>query len=276
MMNTVQIETPLVSVDWLKDNLEAENLLILDASMPKVGASNSGFNSEIIPNARFFDIKNNFSNTSAEFPNTLPSLEQFQNEARKLGVNADSAIVVYDTIGIYSSSRAWWLFKVFGHDNVAVLDGGLPEWKKHNFQVENEFKKNYSKGNFVAKLNSKLMTDFEGIQNYSNSKQALIIDARSANRFEGKITEPRTGLRSGTIPNSVNLPYAELINDTKMKPVAQLQHLFYSLSERDKILVFSCGSGITACNLALGATVAGYKNLIVYDGSWTEYGTLTQ
>jgi thiosulfate/3-mercaptopyruvate sulfurtransferase len=274
-MSTLRINTPLVSVDWLKTKLDAENLVILDASMPKVGGSNSDSISEKIHDARFFDIKNKFSDTTAPFPNTLPSKAQFESEAQKLGINNDSGIVVYDNLGIYSSARAWWLFKVFGHDNVAVLDGGLPEWKKYNFQIETDLKNNYSKGNFKATFNSNLMTDFEGVNNFSNSKNALIVDARSRDRFQGSVAEPRAGLRSGTIPNSVNLPDSELLNNGKMKSVPELQKLFQSLSKTEKTLVFSCGSGITACNLALGATLAGYKNLVVYDGSWTEYGTLT-
>jgi thiosulfate/3-mercaptopyruvate sulfurtransferase len=274
-MKSIQIKTVLVSVEWLKTNFDAENLVILDASMPKVSGSHSDLNSDKIPNARFFDIKNKFSDTSAEFLNTLPSLEQFENESQNLGINKDSAIVVYDNLGIYSSARAWWLFKVFGHDKIAVLDGGLPEWKKHNFQIEKNSKDVYLKGNFIATLNSKLMTDFEGVKKYSNSKNALVVDARSAERFEGTMQEPRQGLRSGTIPNSVNLPDTEVLNTTKMKTITELQNLFHSLSDPYKTLVFSCGSGITACNLALGATLAGYKNLVVYDGSWTEYGTLT-
>lgn len=274
--NTViKLDKPLVSVKWLHQNLQATNLVILDASIPKIGQEDLNSDVETIPNTRFFDIKNRFSDTLAKFPNTLPSAEQFQNEAQKLGINKDSVIVVFDDLGIYSSARAWWLFKVFGHNTIAVLDGGLPEWNTQNFKTEILSNNPISKGNFIAQFNSKLITDFEGIQKFSKNKDALIIDARSEARFKGQQPEPRKGLRSGTIPNSVNLPFTDLLHNTQMKSVEELQTIFTSLPTQNKTLIFSCGSGITACNLALGATLAGYEDLAVYDGSWTEYGTLT-
>ena len=271
----LKINSPLVPVSWLKKHFEAENLVILDATIAKVAIKDEVINvSKRIKNPRFFDIKNTFSDTSAKFPNTLPGVEQFQSEAQKLGVNSDSAIVVYDQNGIYSSSRAWWLFKYFGHKNIAVLDGGLPEWEANNLQTENYNKGAHRAGNFIAKRNTKLVTNFEGINNYSNSEKVLILDARSRDRFNGITAEPRVGLRSGTIPNSINLPYSDLLNGNILKTKEELKVLFNSLTINSKTLVFSCGSGITACNLALAATIVGYEDLVVYDGSWTEYGTL--
>ena len=145
-MNSIQLKAPLVSVDWLNTNRNVLNLIILDTTINKVISTAS----ERILNARFFDIKQKFSDISAPFPSTLPSKEQFQTEAQNLGINNESCIVVYDDKGIYSSARVWWLFKVFGFKNVAVLDGGLPEWKLNNFEVENYKDKDYTKGNFEA------------------------------------------------------------------------------------------------------------------------------
>lgn len=270
-MKTLQLNSPLVSVDWLNSNQNASNLIVLDATINKVISSTS----LRIPKARFFDIKQKFSDTSAPFPSTLPSQEQFQAEAQNLGINQDSVIVVYDDKGIYSSARAWWLFRVFGFDNVAVLDGGLLEWKAQGYGVENYSAETYSKGNIRVNYNSELMVNFEGVNLFSTQPNTLILDARSESRFNCLVDEPRAGLRRGTIPNSKNLPFTTLFNGNTLKPINDISIIFNKLVGDNKTLVFSCGSGITACILALAATLCNYKNLIVYDGSWTEYGSLT-
>jgi thiosulfate/3-mercaptopyruvate sulfurtransferase len=268
----VHLDSPLVSVQWLKAHLKAINLIVLDATINKTIEPTS----TRIPNARFFDIKQKFSEVSAPFPSTLPSAEQFQKEARALGVDRNSAIIVYDDKGIYSSARAWWLFRVFGFNNVAVLDGGFPEWKTQNFEIERYTDEIYPEGNFEADFHPNLMTDFEGVNRFSQHSEYLILDARSEARFNCEVDEPRVGLRRGTIPNSRNLPYTDLFNTNTFKPKAELSTIFNTLVEtEDTKVVFSCGSGITACILALGASLCNYKNLKVYDGSWTEYGTLT-
>lgn len=273
-MKSLKIESPLVSVNWLQNNSEADNLVILDATITKVSDSETDTNKEIIPKSIFFDIKNKFSDIYSEFPNTLPSKEQFENEAQKIGINTNSAIVIYDVHGIYSSARVWWLFKYFGHKNVAVLDGGLPNWKVEGFKTVKGYQEISEIGNFKAEVNSSFITNFEGILNFSKDNNVQIIDARSAKRFSGEILEPRKGLRSGTIPNSINLPFSELLNENTFKSKTELKSIFNSISNNKNHLVFSCGSGITACVLALGATLIDYKELTVYDGSWTEYGTL--
>jgi len=261
----------LVSVDWLNAHLNAKNLVVLDATINKRINSSS----IRIPDARFFDIKQKFSDVSAPFPSTLPSKEQFETEARVLGINKDSIIVVYDDKGIYSSARVWWLFKVFGFETVAVLDGGLPEWQQNNFIVENYTDDTYAKGNFKADFHSQLMTDFEGVNELNKDSDTVIVDARSSDRFLCKVDEPRVGLRRGTIPNSKNLPYTDLFSGNKLRSKAELSKIFNNLVDGKVKLVFSCGSGITACVLALAATICNFDNLIVYDGSWTEYGSLT-
>ncbi|WP_296316545.1 sulfurtransferase [Winogradskyella sp. UBA3174] len=271
-MNPTHINSSLVSVKWLNANLNTTSLIVLDATINKA-ISNTA---ERIPNARFFDIKKKFSTISAPFPSTLPTAEQFQEEARLLGINEDSAVIVYDDKGIYSSARAWWLFKTFGFKNIAVLDGGIPEWLNNNFEVEHYKDETYPIGNFEAKLNLELMTDFNGINTFSNKPDSLIIDARSEVRFKCLVDEPKAGLRRGTIPNSENLPYTELLNGNKLKSKTELSEIFNNLVEDKTELVFSCGSGITACILALAATLCNYNNLTVYDGSWTEYGSLTK
>jgi thiosulfate/3-mercaptopyruvate sulfurtransferase len=272
----VIIESPLVSSQWLHQNLNASNIVVLDASIPKVTDNNSLEETIQIPHTRFFDIKNKFSDVSAKFPSAVPSVDQFTNEAQKLGINKDSAIVIYDDKGIYSSARAWYLFKAFGCNNVAVLDGGLPGWKKESFQIEDKTSLEIEGGNFEGKYNSEYFKFFDDVKSISNDSKCLILDARSSNRFKGAVPEPREGLRSGTIPNSRNLPFTDLINGNCLKSNEELKAIFNNLAKPDKKLIFSCGSGITACILALAAEMVNYKNLSVYDGSWTEYGSLTK
>ncbi|WGD34483.1 sulfurtransferase [Olleya sp. YS] len=264
----------LVSVNWLKHHLNDDNLIVLDASIPKVTDKTSKLSELQIPNARFFDIKNKFSDTKARFPNTIPSEIQFEKSAQELGINNDSIIVVYDHLGIYSSPRAWWLFKTFGHQNIAVLDGGLPEWINHGFSTVKKESKSFDLGYFKAKYNPNNVVYFESIDMIAQDPNFKIIDARSNDRFKCLIPEPREGLRSGTISNSINLPFETILNDIKLKSTQELKIIFNALAKPNQHLVFSCGSGITASILSLAATIVGYNNS-VYDGSWTEYGILT-
>ncbi|TNJ46523.1 sulfurtransferase [Tamlana fucoidanivorans] len=268
----IKLTTPIVSAAWLFKNINADNLIVLD------GTINKEFNPESvqIPQARFFDIKQKFSDVSNPFPSAFPSQEQFQKEAQLLGVNQDSAIVVYDDKGIYSSARVWWLFKAFGFDNIAVLNGGFPTWQKAGYPTEFMNVYTEGKGNFTANLQPNFMKFFGDVKKASQETSYTIIDARSQARFNCEVPEPRAGLRSGTIPNSVNLPFTDLLENGELKPKVELEKAFYMLAEKDEALIFSCGSGITACVLALGATVAGYNNISVYDGSWTEWGTLVE
>ena len=269
-MKTLLLQEPVVSVQWLHDNLEHKNLIILDGTINKV------FNETQlqIPGTRFFDIKNKFSNTADPFPSAFPSKELFETSARELGINNDSAIVVYDDKGIYSSARVWWLFKAFGYKNVAVLDGGFPEWLKHKFPTESMKPYTGESGNFEAHLKPELMQFFNDVKAASNNKTHTIIDARSAARFNCTEPEPRAGLRMGIIPNSVNLPFEDLLNGHVLISKDEIAFKFKPLASPEDPLIFSCGSGLTACVLALGAEISGYKNIAVYDGSWTEGGSV--
>ena len=266
----------IVSAKWLQENLDTPGLVILNASIPKPDtASKPLLGESLISRTRFFDIKNKFSDVLAAFPSTFPSVEQFTHQAQLLGINNDSRIVIYDDKGIYSSARAWWLFRAFGHPNVVVLDGGLPEWKKCNFITEFYQPYEGKKGNFTGTLNNNFMKFFEDIKMASQTNSHTIIDARAEERFKGLVDEPRVGLRRGTIPNSINLPFENLLDGYCLKNTDALQHIFNAIAKPSDKLIFSCGSGITACVLALGASIVGYHNTSVYDGSWTEYGSLT-
>jgi thiosulfate/3-mercaptopyruvate sulfurtransferase len=221
----------------------------------------------------FFDIKTKFSDVTAKFPNTIPQKNQFEQEVKALGVNKDSKVVIYDDLGIYSSPRAWWLFKIFGFDNVCILNGGLPEWKKqHGFTVS-KYKISKYLGNFEANYKCNKVVLISDLPAIFINKNTSIIDARSDARFHCMVPEPRMGLRSGTIPNSLNLPFSQLLENGLLKSKAALQTEF-ARRTKNRNLVFTCGSGITACILYLAAQEAGYKTLKLYDGSWTEYGSL--
>jgi len=274
-MSELIIDESIVTVDWLQENINASNLIILDATIPKVTQLEDSVSEEgKIPNSLFFDIKKKFSDINGQFPNTCPSEEQFTIEAQKLGINNNSVIVIYDNKGIYSSARAWWLFKTFGHQNVAVLNGGLPEWKRNEFPIERKQNHIIEKGNFVAKYQKGHLMFFDDIQKVKNDSNYTILDARSKERFNSHVPEPRKGLRSGNISGSLNLPFENLLNHGKLISKAELKDAFERTTKKNENLVFSCGSGITACILALGADVIDYKTSAVYDGSWTEYGSL--
>jgi thiosulfate/3-mercaptopyruvate sulfurtransferase len=270
----LNLENAIVSVHWLNKHLNNPKLVLLNASIPKVTDDTHTQENNQIPNSIFFDLKNKFSDIKAPFPNTFPSEQQFQNEARQLGINKDSIIIVYDDKGLYSSPRAWWMFKAFNHKNVAVLDGGLPAWLEAGYEVENEKKYIIDSGDFVAKYQPKLMKFFKDVKKETSNPSHKIIDARSEARFKGIVAEPRKGLRSGKIPNSINLPFENILNGYTLKDKNDLNTIFNSILNKEDQITFSCGSGITACVLALGAEIAGFKNLSVYDGSWTEWGSL--
>ena len=269
----LKVTTPLVSVEWLQENLEAENLIILDATIPKVGATKDVIKEkQQIKNAVFFDLKNVFLDAEGEYPNTIPSEDHFEKEAQKIGINNDSCIVVYDDLGVYSSPRVWWLFKAFGFTNIAVLNGGLPAWKEAGYSVELPAKKEVAKGDFTATFQKELLRVTKQVLEASNNKE-LIVDARSEGRFYATEPEPRADMRGGHIPNSKSLPHGKLQSDGKMKSTEELQQLFSEINPKNEHMTFSCGSGITACVLALGAEASGYKKYSVYDGSWTEWAS---
>lgn len=261
----------LVSVEWLSENLDQPDLIILDASQGVI----EEYKDQFIPGSRKFDIKNDFSDTSSPFPNTFPTVEKFQEQSRNLGINQNSKIIVYDNKGMFASPRVWWMYKTMGHQDVYVLDGGLPEWTKNNYPVVSELITDTSTGNFNALFNSETVKDYHFVTSNIQSSNSQIIDARSAGRFNGSTPEPRQGLKSGNIPGSKNLPFGNILSDGKMKSKEELISEFNKLDLGDEELTFSCGSGITACIVLLAAEEAGLKNKkSVYDGSWTEWAEL--
>ncbi len=264
----------IINANWLQENKQDPKLIVLDASINKVGGKgDTAPPSQIgIPGTRFFDLKNKFSNQQSSLPNTIPTQEDFSRECQTLGINKDSKIVVYDKTGIYSSPRTWWLFKAMGHDNVAVLDGGLPEWiRAGGALAENDLNYGEKPGNFKAELKKEWLVNAQQVLSNITTEECLVLDARSAGRFAATAPEPRAGLRGGHIPKSKSLPYTVVLTEGKFKSPEKLKQIFDQFDPGEKRVIYSCGSGITACIILLAATIAGYNKTSVFDGSWTEW-----
>ena len=269
----LQVPDVIVEANWLHENLENSRLIILDATIKKVSSlPNKILQHEQIKNSLFFDLKNTFSIQESKFPNTVLDASTFEVEAKKLGINLDSCIVVYDQVGIYSSPRVWWLFKLMGFENIAVLNGGFPQWKLNNYPITTKKINLLSMGNFVTKYYSSLFISKEKVFGSLLNNDSKVLDARSHCRFEGTSPEPRKGLPSGRIPYSSNIPFCEVLDDSRLKSKAELEKIFKPFVSNSKI-IFSCGSGITACILALAYNYIGKYNYTVYDGSWTEWAS---
>jgi thiosulfate/3-mercaptopyruvate sulfurtransferase len=272
-MTNINIPGSLVSGHWLAENLKAENLVILDASMKLVTPVKNGAQEVpiYIPGTLRFDIDHEMSDNSTSLPHMMPPPEVFTEKVRELGINKDSTIVAYDQVGIYSSPRAWCMFRAMGHEQVAVLDGGLPAWIEAGYRtVPHLAKLPVRRGNFVSRPRDKMFVDSVYVLKALNNPTFSVIDARSEGRFKGLEPEPREGLRRGHMPNAVNIPFTSVLKNGKMSSKSKLQSIFEKY--KDKHMIFSCGSGVTACVTALAAEQVGYKNLYIYDGSWSEWG----
>ena len=266
---------PLVSVSWLSQNLNAPNLVVLDVSLESnIANIKVEFPGIQIKGARYFDLKRNFSDLESRLPNTLPNPKYFSLACRNLGINNNSTIVVYDNIGIYASPRVWWMFKSMGHKNIAVLDGGLPLWKNKDYPTESIQNRVLPEGDFKAKFNPNLLKKaFKIIENIT-SKEAILVDARSNGRFFGLIPETRKNLKSGHIPNAINLPFLDVLKDGKFISTNEISDIFKKLKIDKRPKIFTCGSGLTACILILASTLISEDNHFLYDGSWSEWGQL--
>lgn len=262
----------LVTITWLKDHLNDSDLVILDASSVAIAAKDVILDSLKIIGARNFDLKNDFSDVDSKYPNTLPSPEKFQLACQNLGINSTSKIIVYDNLGVYWSPRVWWMFRAMGHSDIAVLDGGLPEWVSKGLPIEDKIFETPKKGNFKASFNTEMVVSFNSVLENTTTEAALLIDARSNGRFDGTAPEPRKDLRSGHIPNSINIPYEDVLDNGKFKSVQELKSIFKKVENENRPLLFSCGSGITACIILLVSTIINNSNKkAVFDGSWTEW-----
>jgi len=266
----------LVGTGWLAEHLEAPDVRIVDASyyLPHEGLDpRTEFEAHHIPGAVFFDI-DEIADTTSDLPHMIPPPEKFSARVRKLGLGDGVRIVIYDQRGIFSAPRVWWAFRLFGHEDVAVLDGGLPKWLAEGRPVE-DGPADPSERHFTARTNSFMVRDLDQMVKNLEKGREQVLDARSRARFEGSEAEPRPGLRPGHIPNSRCLPLTELLDPRTqtMLPAKELCRRFEAAGiDMHRPVVTTCGSGVTAAVLALGLSIAGHKDVAVYDGSWAEWG----
>ncbi len=265
----------LVSTDWLERNLEAPDLRILDASwhLPDSGRdARAEFAEAHIPGAQFFDI-DDISDHASALPHMAPPVEKFISRVRGLGVGDGHRVVVYDSVGLFSAARVWWLFRHFNKENVAVLDGGLPKWRAENRPLSDRVSVGRDR-HFTARRDARLVRDVTEVAASAKLGDAQIIDARSPARFRGEAPEPRPGLRAGHIPGSRNVHYASLLHpDGTMKPEAELRAVFEEAGvDPDGPAITTCGSGVTAAIVSLALERLGNRRHALYDGSWSEWG----
>ena len=265
---------PLVETSWLAERLGEEGPVVLDAShrMPGQGRARDAFEARRIPGAIFFDIES-ISDRASDLPHMLPSAEDFAAMVGALGIGAQDRIVVYDDAGLFSAARAWWMFRAMGFDAVSVLNGGLPRWLAEGRPVEAGAPSPRAPKRFSVSRRPALATDASGVRRALSTPGALVLDARPSGRFEGRDPEPRPGLRKGRMPGAASLPHSELLAGGALKPAAELRALLEARGwTPDAEVVATCGSGITACVVALALNSIGAPDAAVYDGSWAEWG----
>lgn len=267
----------LVSTEWLAAHLRDPDLRILDASwyMPAEGRdAKAEYNDAHIPGARFFDI-DEISSARSSLPHMAPSPEKFMSRMRAMGIGDGHQVVVYDGSGIFSAPRVWWLFRLMGQMDVAVLDGGLKKWVAEGRETE-DMPPMIRDRHMMVRFQNQMVKDSTQVAAASKLGTPQIVDARAPERFAGSVPEPREGLRAGHIPNSRNIFYKSLLNDDgTMKEPDALKAAFEAGGvDLGKPVITTCGSGITACVLALAMERIGKSDHAVYDGSWTEWGSV--
>jgi thiosulfate/3-mercaptopyruvate sulfurtransferase len=270
------MQQPLVSTTWLAENLAKPNLVVFDTTKylpnePKDGLTE--FRRAHIPGARFFDI-DAIADADTDLPHMVPAPGRFAKLLGALGVGSESLVIFYDQKGLASAARGWWMMGLYGHDNAAVLDGGLPKWIAEGRKTEAGDPAPAVAKTFLPAYRPARLRGVGDLLAHLKSDAELVLDARAAARFRGEAPELRPGIRSGHIPGSRNLPYTELLApDQTLLPPDALRAKFSSVGvDGSKPVVTSCGSGVTATILTLAMRLAGLPEGAVYDGSWTEWG----
>lgn len=266
---------PFVSPEWLRDHLDAPDLVVVDASyyLPAMNRdAEAEYHAGHIPGAIRFDI-DKVKDKSSNLPHMLPSADIFATQVGAMGIGDGMRIVVYDGAGLFSAPRVWWTFKTFGASDVVILDGGFPAWLANGYPVEEGPSRSRSRRTFTARLDHSAVADLGDIRRALADPVVQVVDARSAERFAGNAPEPRAGLKAGHMPGSLNLPYAEIMSDGRL---ADEQTIRDALDRHGidpaRPIVTSCGSGVTAAILSLAFMRIGRPPKALYDGSWSEWG----
>jgi thiosulfate/3-mercaptopyruvate sulfurtransferase len=266
----------LVDTEWLSAHLDDPHIRVVDASFKLPGitpTAREDFARGHIPGAVFFDI-DDIAEPGTSLPHMIPSPELFARKMEGLGIGNDDRVIVYDSAGLSSAGRAWWMLRLFGHHDVALLDGGLPKWKAEGRPVDT-VAPHPPRRRFTARFDPALVRDKRALLDNLSTPREQVVDARTAGRFEGIAEETRPGLRRGHIPGSRNLPYDRVTDPQtrRLRAADELSALFRDAGVAlDRPIVTSCGSGVTACALAFALHLVGHPGAAVYDGSWSEWG----
>jgi thiosulfate/3-mercaptopyruvate sulfurtransferase len=263
-----------VSTEWLAARLNTPDIGVIDASWHLPTMNRSGakeFEEKHVPGAVFFDI-DAIADLSSGLPHMLPDAAAFADAMGKVGLSEDMTFVVYDSLGLFAAARVWWTLRAFGVAKVKILEGGLPKWIKEGRPLEQGESRRAPRA-FAARLDPHAVASLDDVRKALQSGAAQVVDARPADRFEGRAPEPRPGLKSGHMPGALNLPFIEILDGEKLKSPPALAEAFAARRvDLKKPIITSCGSGVTAAILALAAEEAGGKVAGLYDGSWAEWG----